>query len=224
MFYLLFILKKLCLSSLLTVLGSCFDLIFTTNLGLEDQALLFCFVLNHLFAKFVFIDTNKHFIESKRFLELLKTNIKIDIIKINWALVLNFKCKFRDLNIYCSVFVRKSCCNFRKVMCLKCVLLTNLWVTGLTKYQSVNRSNLSFVFVDVKFDVLKLNPLLFWTQNNVNAYLVALNIKTHFLFKQSYKSLGCEPCTRPTKSSESVRAGRWWWENHSSSECGLHTC
>ena len=74
---------------------------------------------------------------------------------------------------------------------------------------------------DAKFDIIKFNPLLKWTLQEVSAYLEKNNVPQNALHKHGFVSIGCAPCTRAITPDEDIRAGRWWWES-SHKECGLH--
>jgi phosphoadenosine phosphosulfate reductase len=70
--------------------------------------------------------------------------------------------------------------------------------------------------------ILKINPLLEWTEEMVREYAEARRLPTNRLHRQGYPSIGCAPCTRAVAPGEHPRAGRWWWENQEHKECGLH--
>ncbi len=118
---------------------------------------------------------------------------------------------------------RKDCCAVRKIEPLKRALVgAQAWVTGLRKEQSDARQSLALLAFDQLTQLPKLNPLLDWTEQDVWAYIAAHQVPTHPLHSQGYPSIGCAPCTRAIEPGESIRAGRWWWENEGQKECGLH--
>ncbi len=123
-----------------------------------------------------------------------------------------------------SLANRHECCHIRKVEPLGRALKELAgWITGLRREQSVTRSGLAPVEVDLtNGGILKINPLLEWTEAQVWEYTEARRIPTNRLHKQGYPSIGCAPCTRPVAPGEHPRAGRWWWENPEHKECGLH--
>jgi len=97
------------------------------------------------------------------------------------------------------------------------------WVTGLRREQSVTRSLLATIETDrAHGDIIKINPLLDWTTEQVQAYAAEYRVPVHPLHKQGYASIGCAPCTRAIQAGEDLRAGRWWWEDPDHKECGLH--
>jgi phosphoadenosine phosphosulfate reductase len=119
---------------------------------------------------------------------------------------------------------RHECCHIRKVEPLGRALKGLAgWVTGLRREQSVTRTGLAAIELDeANGGILKINPLLEWTEAEVWAYAEEQRIPTNRLHKQGYPSIGCAPCTRPVAPGEHPRAGRWWWENPEHKECGLH--
>ena len=123
-----------------------------------------------------------------------------------------------------SLANRHECCHIRKVEPLGRALRGLAgWITGLRREQSVTRSGLAPIALDeANGGILKINPLLEWTEAQVWEYADARRIPVNRLHKQGYPSIGCAPCTRPVAPGEHPRAGRWWWENPEHKECGLH--
>ena len=125
---------------------------------------------------------------------------------------------------YRSLENRKECCNIRKVEPLNRMLKSlDGWITGLRRTQAVTRGKLAKVEIDFGHDrIVKVNPLADWTTEQTFDYLKANHVPTNKLHALGYPSIGCAPCTRAIKPGEDERAGRWWWENPESKECGLH--
>jgi len=119
---------------------------------------------------------------------------------------------------------RKLCCGIRKVHPLTNMLSTlEGWITGIRADQTQNRSDSAKFEIDGQFGgILKVNPIIDWTWEMVWDYIKANKVPYNKLHDKGYPSIGCEPCTRPIKPGEDLRAGRWWWENESDKECGLH--
>jgi phosphoadenosine phosphosulfate reductase len=125
---------------------------------------------------------------------------------------------------YNSVELRKLCCGIRKVEPLNRALKNlDAWMTGLRREQAVTRVDVRKVELDKDHgDIVKVNPLVDWSYDDVWEYIRKNNLPYNRLHKQGYPSIGCAPCTRAVKPGEDLRAGRWWWENPDTKECGLH--
>jgi phosphoadenosine phosphosulfate reductase len=123
-----------------------------------------------------------------------------------------------------SLEQRHACCRIRKIEPLGRALAGLAgWVTGLRREQSVTRSELAPLEVDAAHGgILKINPLVAWTDEQVWAYATEQRIPVNPLHQRGYPSIGCAPCTRAIEAGEHPRAGRWWWENPEHKECGLH--
>ncbi|MFD2366014.1 phosphoadenylyl-sulfate reductase [Pseudoduganella sp. GCM10020061] len=124
---------------------------------------------------------------------------------------------------YDSVEMRRECCRIRKVEPLGRALAGNkAWITGQRRAQSSTRAELAVQEEDAAHGMTKFNPLADWSEEDVWNYLRANNVPYNALHDQGFPSIGCEPCTRAVEPGQDVRAGRWWWENPESKECGLH--
>jgi phosphoadenosine phosphosulfate reductase len=124
---------------------------------------------------------------------------------------------------YNSVELRKECCFIRKVEPLNRALQgAKIWITGLRAEQSENRNSIQKLEWDEQRQLYKYNPLLNWTTAEVVNYLKKHGVPYNTLHDSNFVSIGCAPCTRALKEGEDFRAGRWWWEDQSKKECGLH--
>jgi phosphoadenosine phosphosulfate reductase len=124
---------------------------------------------------------------------------------------------------YDSVDMRKECCRIRKVEPLGRALAGKAaWVTGQRRAQSTTRAALAVQEDDAAHGMQKFNPLANWSEEDVWEYIRANDVPYNSLHDRGYPSIGCEPCTRAVQPGEDVRAGRWWWDNPDSNECGLH--
>lgn len=124
---------------------------------------------------------------------------------------------------YESTGLRKTCCGIRKVEPLRRALAGKSgWITGQRRDQSATRTDLKSREFDVAHGIEKFNPLADWSWQDVLEYAAARNVPLNPLHARGYVSIGCEPCTRAIRPGEDPRAGRWWWENSDSKECGLH--
>jgi thioredoxin-dependent adenylylsulfate APS reductase len=126
--------------------------------------------------------------------------------------------------MYRSVDLRLACCNVRKVEPLKKKLATlDAWIAGLRREQWVSRRNIAKVELDREHgNIVKLNPLADWSLDRVWDYVRTNEVPYHELFDHGYTSIGCAPCTRAVMPGEPERAGRWWWEEDTDKECGIH--
>jgi len=126
--------------------------------------------------------------------------------------------------MYRSVDLRLACCTIRKVEPLKRKLATlDAWVAGLRREQWASRRNIAKVELDREHgNIVKLNPLADWSLDRVWDYIRRNEVPYHELFDHGYTSIGCAPCTRAVLPGEPERAGRWWWEEDTDKECGIH--
>jgi phosphoadenosine phosphosulfate reductase len=124
---------------------------------------------------------------------------------------------------YDSVELRKRCCAIRKLGPLRRALLGKaLWITGLRREQSITRTDVEVLAFDAANRLMKLNPLADWSESDVSAYVHRHDVPINALHAHGYPSIGCAPCTRAVGPGQDARAGRWWWEQPASRECGLH--
>lgn len=122
---------------------------------------------------------------------------------------------------YNDVPSRVLCCNLRKVRPLQRKLASfQACLTGLRRGQSESRASVDQV--DETSRPIKINPLAFWSEEEVNAYTLLHAVPVHPLYSHGYTSIGCAPCTRAVKPGEDPRSGRWWWEDEAQKECGIH--
>ena len=200
------------------------QVVFSTSFGQEDQVITDFIGQNQLPITVFTLDTGRLFQETydvfHKTVKKYKTEIKTyfpDTAEVE--ALLNQK---GPNSFYDSVENRKECCFIRKVAPLTKALKGNaIWITGLRAEQSENRSDLNFFEYDAHFDIIKFNPLLKWTLQEVEAYLEKNNVPQNNLHKKGFVSIGCAPCTRAILPGEVIRAGRWSWES-SHKECGLH--
>jgi phosphoadenosine phosphosulfate reductase len=200
-------------------------LVFTTSFGLEDQALTHLIVHSGIPAEIVTLDTGRLFPET--YAVWSETEQRYDIRIRGYypsaesveSLVLA-----RGINgFYDTPAARKSCCDVRKVEPLRRALTgAAVWITGLRADQSAVRQNMGFVTWESDRNLLKANPLLDWSRDRVADLVGSERIPNNPLHQRGFLSIGCAPCTRAIKPGEPERAGRWWWENESLKECGLH--
>ena len=122
---------------------------------------------------------------------------------------------------YREVTLRKLCCHIRKVRPLERKLATlSAWVVGLRRSQTESRADIAKV--ESRDGIVKISPLADWTTQDVEDYILRHDVPVHPLYAKGFPSIGCGPCTRATFDCEDQRAGRWWWEQNTEKECGIH--
>ncbi|MGW8315371.1 MAG: phosphoadenylyl-sulfate reductase [Bacteroidales bacterium] len=200
-------------------------IVLSTSLGLEDQVLTEMVLRQQPRAEIFTLDTGRLFPETYEL--IARTNkffgIRIKTYFPEAARVEEMVAEHGINLFYDSVENRKLCCGIRKVAQLpRAFKGKEAWVCGLRKDQSVSRFFNHLVEWDGNNGLVKINPLINWTEKEVRAYLKEHDIPYNPLHDKGFPSIGCEPCTRAIESGEDVRAGRWWWENDLYKECGLH--
>ncbi len=201
------------------------QIVFSTSLGAEDQ------VITHMIAEIdkntdiFMLDTGRHFEETYDVYDrtCARYDMKIKLFFPNQSEVEDMVNEKGSNLFYDSVENRKRCCEVRKITGLKRALKPfDIWITGLRQAQAVTRKNMDRLEWDYNLHVLKLNPLIDWSEQDVWDFIKSNNVPYNRLHDKGFPSIGCEPCTRAIEKGEDVRAGRWWWENPETKECGLH--
>ncbi len=199
--------------------------ILTTSLSIEDV------LLHHLLSELdlnfsvVTIDTGRLPEETYSLICNLEQiyKKKIDITFPNPEDIIEYVQENTLNGFYDSPEKRKKCCWIRKVLPLKKYMNTfDVWITGLRSEDSNHREQLDKLFYDNQFKITKFNPLLEWSFQEVLSYTEVHHLPIHPFYKKGYTSIGCAPCTRPPRDPNNKRSGRWWWEDKSIRECGLH--
>ena len=197
----------------------------SSSFGAEDQVLTDMLLKINKNANIFTLDTGRLPYETYDVMDA--TNLKYGI-KVNVFFPSNedVEALYQTQGIngfYESVDNRKKCCFVRKMAPLKRALKNvDIWITGLRSSQSVTRESMQLFEFDEANNVLKVNPLLHWSQEEIWEYITQNKVPFNKLHKLGYPSIGCAPCTRAVKEGEDIRSGRWWWENPEHKECGLH--
>jgi len=196
-----------------------------SSMGAEDQ------VLTHMIAnidpscRIFTLDTGRVFPETYSTIE--RTNLQYGI---------HISVFFPDTNaveemvnekgvnlFYESIENRKKCCAIRKMEPLhRAFQGLDVWICGLRKEQAITREAMQMIEWDENNQLIKINPLINWNEKEVWDFIHKNGIPYNKLHDQGFPSIGCQPCTRAVNPGEDVRAGRWWWENPETKECGLH--
>ena len=198
---------------------------FANSFGAEDMVLTDIILKNKLAIEIFSLDTGRLPVETYDLMAETERhyNTKLNVY-FPQAAVVEFYVKNHGINaFYESIDLRKSCCHMRKVEPLQRALNGKAaWVTGMRVAQATTRASLPIREFDEANKLEKFNPLSDWTEQEVWAYIRLNSVPYNALHDQFYPSIGCAPCTRAIAMGEDVRAGRWWWEDPSSKECGLH--
>ncbi|MBF9254211.1 phosphoadenylyl-sulfate reductase [Pontibacter sp. 172403-2] len=198
---------------------------FSSSLGIEDQLVTHYIFDNKLPIRVFTLDTGRLFNETYTLLHRTNQRYdqKIEVYFPKHEAVEQLLHNKGPQSFYESLENRKECCFIRKVEPLKRALQgVQVWVTGLRADQSDNRQSMQLLEWDDNFKVIKYNPLLDYTLDDVRAAIKEHNIPYNTLHDKGFVSIGCAPCTRAIREGENFRAGRWWWEDNSKKECGLH--
>ena len=196
-----------------------------SSMGAEDQVLTdMIYKINKDISIFT-LDTGRLFPETYELIDRTgkKYNIKIKIYFPDSSKVEDMV-NSKGINLfYDSIENRKLCCNIRKIQPLKRALPGNeVWINGLRKDQSLIRFSTKLVEWDDVHQIIKVNPLLNWTEKDVWDYIKKNDVPYNILHDKGFPSIGCKSCTRAVKPDEDFRSGRWWWESSEHNECGLH--
>lgn len=198
---------------------------FSTSFSFEDQIISHEILAHQIPIEIFTLDTGRLF--SETYSVWSKTNDYYDTkIKAYYPQAADLEVFINQKGInafYESVENRKSCCHIRKVEPLQRALKgKKLWVTGLRAAHSPERSDLQTIEWDEKNQLIKFHPLLNWKTEDCWEYINMNRIPYNPLHQKGFVSIGCSPCTRAIQVGEDFRAGRWWWEDQSKKECGLH--
>ena len=201
-------------------------IVFTTSFGYEDQVISDMIFKNSVDIKVVTLDTGRLFKETyKVYSQTLDTyKKKIKLYYPEKEQVEKMMTEKGPYSFYNSVENRQQCCNIRKVEPLNRALQgVECWITGIRADQSPNREGMTFFELDEARQIIKYNPLLNFSLDDVKKYVKKNHVPYNVLHDNGFVSIGCEPCTRAINPGDDFRAGRWWWESDSKKECGLHT-
>ncbi len=198
---------------------------FSSSFGYEDQVITHDILNNKLGINIFTLDTGRMFTETYSVWNSTNEHYdtKVKAYYPDYKLLEGFIREKGPNSFYESVENRTTCCYIRKVEPLSRALRNQaVWITGMRAEQSNARKDLPMLEWDPKHHVIKYHPLLHRTFEEVKQYIQDHNIPYNPLHDRGFVSIGCAPCTRAIRPGEDFRAGRWWWENKSDKECGLH--
>jgi len=199
--------------------------IFTTSFGIEDQIITHMIYKNDLPIEIATLDTGRLFPETyKVFNETIKKySREIRVLFPAHDDIEKMVSEKGPFSFYYSRENRLECCRLRKVVPLNRALAgKKCWISGIRAEQSDNRSRMDWIEYDEEREMIRFHPLFGWSFGDVKNFITENSIPYNVLHDKGFVSIGCEPCTRAISEGEDFRSGRWWWENGSEKECGVH--
>jgi len=194
-------------------------LVMATGFGMEGCVLTDLIGRNKLPVDIFTLDTGLFFEETYTLWKTLERRYDLTIRAVRPELTVGEQAeRFGD-----ALWERDPdrCCEMRKVEPLRAALAgADAWITALRRDQTPDRANASMLEHDQKFGLVKINPLVEWTAQDVRDYVREHDVPFNPLHEQGYPSIGCAPCTSPVQAGESPRAGRW--RGKGKTECGIH--
>jgi len=197
----------------------------SSSMGAEDQVLTDMVMKIDPEIRIFTLDTGRLFYETYELIERTSLRYKKNIeVFFPSPADVERMVNEKGINLfYQSVENRKECCRIRKVEPLKRAFHgLDVWICGLRRDQSATRTNNQLVEWDESNGLIKLNPLINWSEQDVWNYIKVHGVPYNPLHDKGFPSIGCQPCTRAIEPGEDIRAGRWWWEHPETRECGLH--
>ena len=194
-----------------------------SSLGAEDMVVTDILQRFEVPSGIFVLETGKLHKETLALLERLQAHYgrEVDVYRPVEAAAAAFVAENGEDAMYRSLELRKACCHIRKMEPLERALAGKRgWITGLRREQSGARAEVEFI--EQQPERVKINPLARWTWGDVWHYIATFSVPYNPLHDQFYPSIGCAPCTRAVTLGEDFRSGRWWWEQESAKECGLH--
>lgn len=214
------------LSRLQSIVSEYKNVKFASSLAVEDMLITDLIARHNLPITVFTLQTGQLNVETLDLLSAVQhhyPNLHLELYEPIAQDAANYTKKFGKWAFYESVDLRKQCCFIRKIEPLNRALHNaDAWLTGQRREQSITRQELDFQEQDTARNIAKFNPIYDWSESDVWAYILQNKIVFNELYTQGYPSIGCEPCSMPVKWGDDIRAGRWWWEQRDSKECGLH--
>lgn len=201
-------------------------IVFSSSLSYEDQIITHMIFSQDLNISVFTLDTGRLFPETYSVLSSTLNRYKkqIQVYYPDTKAAQDLVTNKGPFSFYDSPENRKECCFIRKVEPLKRALSgKTIWVTGIRAEHSEGRNNMGVAEWDESNNLIKVHPIFNWSTEQVKEYIKKNNIPYNPLHDKGFISIGCQPCTRSVKEGENFRAGRWWWEDNSKKECGLHS-
>ncbi len=197
----------------------------SSSLGAEDQVITKMIADIDPSTRIFMLDTGRLFPQTYQLTEQTNHffNIDIEIYFPDFRIIEQMVTR-KGINLfYESIENRMECCNNRKIEPLQRAFKNlDVWICGLRRDQSITRKNNQMIEWDEANGLIKLNPIIHWSEKNVWDYIRMYKIPYNPLHDEGFPSIGCQPCTRAINPGDDLRAGRWWWEDPEHKECGLH--
>lgn len=197
-----------------------------SSMGAEDVVIIDMLAKINPEARVFTLDTGRLNQETYDVMDAIKAKygIKLEVMFPDTKEVVDMVREHGMNLFYKDLDSRHMCCGIRKVHPLESMLSTlDGWITGLRSDQTQVRGSSGKFEIDTQHaSMMKINPIIDWSWQQVLDYIKDNDVPYNKLHDQGYPSIGCEPCTRAIKEGEDLRAGRWWWEQESDKECGLH--
>lgn len=196
--------------------------------GAEDVALVAMAKKLNPDIRVFTLDTGRLHGETYRFIDQVREQLQLDI-EFMYPDTQAIQNLTRDKGLFS--FYRdghEECCSIRKTEPLRRKLATvDAWITGQRRDQSPTRTNVPLAQLDTTFagegrTLLKFNPFANWSSRDVWNYIRLFDVPYNSLHDRGFVSIGCEPCTKAIGPNQHEREGRWWWEEATAKECGLH--
>lgn len=200
------------------------DIAYSSSLGAEAMVLTDIIWSSELPVDIFSIDTGRLHEETHALIDRIQRRYgrQIELYYPDAARIEAYVRQHGINGFYNGLDQRLSCCQIRKVEPFRRAIAgRKAWITGVRRQQSTTRAQGESIEWDLAYGLYKVSPLLEWTQDEVWAYIRAHQLPYNPLHDKHYQSIGCAPCTRAVAPGEDSRAGRWWWENSESRECGL---
>ncbi len=194
-----------------------------SSLGVEDMVVTHLIHLAGIDAGIFVLETGKLHAETLAMIPKIERRYtrSVEVFRPKNESVIRFVRNHGEEAMFDSIELRKGCCDVRKMEPLSRALTgKDGWITGLRREQSNARAEVADIVQEA--ERIKISPLVDWTWGDVWHFVALHGLEYNALHDQFYPSIGCAPCTRAISVGEDFRAGRWWWENESAKECGLH--
>jgi len=198
-------------------------LVQASSLGAEDMVVTHLVHLAGIDCGVFVLDTGKLHAETLALIGQIEQRYgaSVEVFRPRAETVVRFVRDQGEDAMYRSIELRKQCCDLRKMEPLSRALAgKDGWITGLRREQSQARADVAAVVQEPQR--VKISPIVEWTWGDVWHFIAEHRLPYNALHDQFFPSIGCAPCTRAIAVGEDFRAGRWWWEQESAKECGLH--